>query len=955
MPRNRQLFRPVHRASTSKKDTAQADPPQPRRRDFRRFALAAAFTAIALVVTQVVLAVPPDGVNFTISNASPTRGQSVTFNASAATDPDGGTITSYAWDFGDGTTGSGQSASHAYANSVPAGQKTVTLTVTDSANETTTVTQSLQVVNVPPTAAVSCTPSIVAVNVATSCNSNGSSDSEGPISYAWDSDGDGFDDGSDPTEQFSFPTSGPQTIRLRVTDSDNAQATAQQSITVSNPAPTASFTFSPSNPTVNQTVSFNGSASSDPEGQTLTYAWDLDGDGEFNEGSGPTASRAFTTGGNKTVQLRVTDPQNNSDVETKIVPVANRAPVASFNFAGTNPVTPSVPDVGEGINFVSTATDPDGDDTVVDWDWDLDGNGTFEASGQTIQYSFDTAGNKTVGLRVTDSSGASNSTTRTVTVNALPVANIGILNDEPENGQKRTVPRAGQPFAFTAGAVPAIPASSPAPGCPPLQGSPAGPGSSDAAPGSIATYQWDFDYNGTFAVDATGQNVASPVDGYPAGPRTVALRVIDNDGGVSPIATLNFRVNTPPTPGFVFQPDTPVINTEVAFTSSSTDPDAADAGKLTYSWDLDNDGVFCEQGETTANVKRAFPTANMETGHPVTLRVTDDGGLTRPVTNNVFVQNTVPAGEFSFSPDAPVPGQQVTFTGTSTATAGKTIIGREWDFDYRKGPGNPCMTFVPDAAGGSPTHSFPSSGPRTVAFKVTEGVPPGGLETGGCVIVTQTVDVNAPPRAGFTVSPEEAFVGDGVTLSSTSADPDGPLVRQDWDLDGDGQFDDANAAVVSANFTNPGLRRLALRVTDSRGATSTATGQVVIRTRPIPPTPPTPLLSGVLVELRAAVYARYTKVRGLLVRAPSGSKITVRCKGKSCPKLVTKTAKGSKKLRFKKLQRKFKPGVKLIVTVTKNGFIGKQTRWTIRRRKAPLRQDLCMNPGAKKAGPCPSG
>jgi hypothetical protein len=109
------------------------------------------------------------------------------------------------------------------------------------------------------------------------------------------------------------------------------------------------------------------------------------------------------------------------------------------------------------------------------------------------------------------------------------------------------------------------------------------------------------------------------------------------------------------------------------------------------------------------------------------------------------------------------------------------------------------------------------------------------------------------------------------------------------------------------------------------------------------------------VELRAAVYANYTKVRGLLVTAPKGSKIAVRCKGKGCPKVVTKMSKGSKKLRFKKLQRNFKPGRKLIVTVTKKGFIGKQTSWTIRRRKAPLRKDLCMNPGVKKASACPGG
>jgi hypothetical protein len=180
-------------------------------------------------------------------------------------------------------------------------------------------------------------------------------------------------------------------------------------------------------------------------------------------------------------------------------------------------------------------------------------------------------------------------------------------------------------------------------------------------------------------------------------------------------------------------------------------------------------------------------------------------------------------------------------------------------------------------------------------------------------------------------------------------------VRQDWDLDNDGQFDDANAAVVSANFTRAGTYPLALRVTDLRGATSMSTGQVVIRTRPVPPAPPTPLLSGVLIELQGRLSGKFTRVRRLLVRAPKDSKITVRCLGKKCPKRVTKMAKGFKKLRFKKLERRFRPKTKLIVSVTKDGFIGKQTSWTMRRRKAPLRQDLCLNPGAKAATPCPAG
>jgi hypothetical protein len=851
MPRNRQLLRLVHLARTSPKNTAQADPIQPRRRALRRLALPAAAAALLLIVTQVVLAaVPPENVGFTISpTTTPTRGQSVTFEASAATNPDtGGTITSYSWNFGDGTSGSGQSATHTYANSVPAGQKTVTLTVTDSENETTTASQSLQLRNLPPTAGtVSCLPTNPppAPNDPITCTNNGAGDQEGAISRAWDIDGDGFDDGGDQSETFFFADPGAHTIRVRITDSDQGTAIAQQQVTVANSPPTATIT-----------------------------------------------------------EVTPLPPQNGN-----------------------------VPYVGQKVHFVGSGVDPNGDNLNYTWSF---GQGESTAvPGKSVDYDFKSHGSKTVTLTVSDGDQSGTATTQ-MTINELPVARAGVLNSAREAGQRNDVPLVGQTFALTAGPIPALP---PAPAS-------LGATDADGANGKPAVYRWDLDNNQTFG-DATGESIPFGPFNTP-GPRTVGLEVVDSRQATHR-TTLTFNVNSEPTPQFSIEPLKPIVGERVTFTSNSFDTQD-NTGQLTYNWDLDDDGTFGEVGSATQveergqSVSRSFPTANISPGHRVRLRVTDTGGISRVATRMVTVQNTKPTGRFTWSPKSPLPSERVTFNGSpSVATAGKQILSYEWDFDY-----DPTKDqFDRDAAGVTPTHSFATAGTKTVALRVTE-------TDGGVDIVRndEPLVVNAPPRAGFHVAPGEAFVGDGVTLSSTSVDPDGRLERQDWDLDGDGQFDDANAQVVSANFVNPGLHRLALRVTDLRGATATATGQVMIRTRPIPPTP---LLTGVLVELRAAVYAKFTKVRGLLVRAPKGAKIAVRCKGKGCPKVVTKVSKGSKKLRFKKLQRNFKPGRKLIVTVTKKGFIGKQTSWTIRRRKAPLRKDLCMNPGVKKASACPGG
>ncbi|WP_440006079.1 PKD domain-containing protein [Halomicrococcus sp. SG-WS-1] len=91
------------------------------------------------------------------SNAQ--TGEQVTFDASASTDPDG-SIASYEWDFGDGTTATGESVVHTFDS---AGEYEVTLTVTDDDGATTTTTKTVTVEESQPTpgpsTAVSLAPS----------------------------------------------------------------------------------------------------------------------------------------------------------------------------------------------------------------------------------------------------------------------------------------------------------------------------------------------------------------------------------------------------------------------------------------------------------------------------------------------------------------------------------------------------------------------------------------------------------------------------------------------------------------------------------------------------------------------------------------------------------------------------------------------------------------------------
>ncbi len=95
-------------------------------------------------------------------------------------------------------------------------------------------------------------------------------------------------------------------------------------------------------------VTFDGSTSFDPDpGDTITYSWDLDGDGTFGDATTPTASFTYTAAGLYNVKLRVTDSHGSSNTATVAINVDNTLPVPTID----TPTASLTYAVGDKINF----------------------------------------------------------------------------------------------------------------------------------------------------------------------------------------------------------------------------------------------------------------------------------------------------------------------------------------------------------------------------------------------------------------------------------------------------------------------------------------------------------------------------------------------------------------------------------------------------------------------------
>ncbi|RJS74064.1 hypothetical protein CW714_02280, partial [Methanophagales archaeon] len=175
-------------------------------------------------------------------------------------------------------------------------------------------------------------------------------------------------------------------------------------------------------------ITFNGTASTDPDGDLLTYTWDFDCDGEFDDAVGAVVNWTWNTEYSGWVGLRVTDTTGLNDTAWAKVTVLsiNSAPVIE-SFA---PISPA-PTVNEGDSLVFnvTASDPDGDSMT--YKWTLNGVEVSTSDNWTYFANISDSG-KFVKVTVTDDSPFSQNTTKTwriIVKDVTPPTSVSDLNE----------------------------------------------------------------------------------------------------------------------------------------------------------------------------------------------------------------------------------------------------------------------------------------------------------------------------------------------------------------------------------------------------------------------------------------------------------------------------------------------------------------------------------------------
>ena len=680
-----------------------------------------------------------------------------------ASDPGAADVLSYAWEFGDGASGAGSSASHRYGQD---GVFTATLTVTDDDDGVGTDTTTIVVENVAPTVDVAPVGGLEGGLLVLRAQVSDPGDDD--FTYAWDFTGDGQTDSTEASPVVRFLNPGTFPISVAVHDG-SATTTAQSTATILNVRPdVGALSINPSAPVEGQAASLSVTSVSEPGSQPadLVYSWSF-GDGTELDGQGlRSVSKAWTADGTYTVTLTVADGEGEPTTVTQQVTVQNGRPN----------VMPGPDQQGlEGalITLTANATDPGGD--PLTWTWAF-GDGQVEtgANLESVTHTYADQGVYPVRVTVDDGDGGTHS--------ASLLASIDNVAPTVQTAAERVVGEGTHTFAATA-----------------------------SDPGTRDTLTWDW----SVTCDEDGCLDTVAVVG-PQGPSvqlrfgrrgsyTVRVVVTDKDGA-SAAASTDVTVDGAAPSLELAVEENPLQEGSVATLVAT----ASDPLPLTWAWDF-GDGA----SDAVQSGQRQHRYVQ-DGDHVARVTVTALDGDSAQAEVLVTVVNGAPSvtlGSVQGSEGAPV-----TLVAQATDPGAQDVLSYAWNF----GDGQTATTDIPAI-----THTWAGDGTYDVTLTVSDGTASDIATAASTIInVAPTLTVPAAvvaqegaavPIAGVAVDPgADTFTwtwvfGEGVPTQSG----DLPVVRPVFPNDGvyhvavtvsDGLEEATAEVVVEVQNVAPSLR-----------------------------------------------------------------------------------------------------------------------------------------------------
>ncbi|MEC8378725.1 MAG: Ig-like domain-containing protein [Myxococcota bacterium] len=610
---------------------------------------------------------------------------------------------------------------------------------------------SITIQNSPPTiSGLSISPSIGITNTTTLVCSATVTDadvSDTPSeSYSWSINGNPAGTGTSITLDNSLATPGDTiTCQLSVDDLDGGVTTDSTSVTVDNTAPVVNdVTITPdSGVTPTETVTCVVTCSdADGDPTTDTFVWTNDSTGQQ---IGTSASLMLdnsmvSSGDTLTCTATVTDPHGAFAVGSDSIVIVN-PPTVNI----TAPLTGSVINEGDSIQFEALVSDPEdlATDLVLLWESDIDGILDTNSADSTGLASFSNSslslGTHTIGLTATDSDGLNSSDGISLTINGLPTAPTVSITPDPSYTTD----------ALTANAS----------------------GSTDPENQSIS-YNYAWELNGV-PTSYTSQTVPSSATNKGD---VWTVRVTPNDGygdGPSGAASITIQ-NSPPVISSVTITPSSGVTTSTALTCSETSSDA-DNDSLTIVFEWDIDGASAGTGSTlTLTPSIASPNS------VVTCTVTaEDGTDSSTDSASVNVDNSPPiVNTVTLTPDPAYTDDTMVATASGSDSDNQTVaLTYEW-----------LVNGTPIQNGGSNTLDgtlFVKGDSVSVSVTPNDGIDDGLPVSAGPI----TIQNSSPSQPSLQIIPSAPVEGVDdlicdITLASVDADLDVVTYTFTWTQNG---------------------------------------------------------------------------------------------------------------------------------------------------------------------------